>query len=138
MRKIKFRGKDAFSGQWRYGAYIPTDFTQWREPSIFDGHHRAEVDGETLGQYTGNHDADGNEIYEGDILESRASEDKRDWKKWIVQFSDGAFTTVVIKNRKRKISPNEITVVCEDEIKFYGFFVIGNIFDNPELLEERK
>lgn len=138
MRKIKFRGKDAFSGQWRYGAYIPTDFTQWREPSIFDGHHRAEVDGETLGQYTGNHDADGNEIYEGDILESRASVDKRDWKKWIVYFLDGAFEAGKVAQEHRKRSQNETTVVCEDEIKFYGFCVIGNIHDNPELMEERK
>lgn len=133
-RKIKFRGKNNQS-RWVYGALIPPEFSSWYEPSIYDGNIRAEVDSETIGQYTGNNDVGGDEIYEGDILESRASSDKRDWKKWVVQFSDGAFTTVVIKNRKRKISPNEITVVCDDEIKFYGFFVIGNIHDNNESQE---
>ena len=137
-RVIKFRAKRSCGKGWLFGAYIPPEYASYNEGSIYNGYMRVEVDQDTLGQYTGCKDMECQDIYEGDILESRASSDKRDWKKWVVQFSDGAFTTVVIKNRKRKISPNEITVVCDDEIKFYGFFVIGNIHDNSDLLEEKK
>ena len=121
MRLIKFRGKDSFSGQWRYGAYIPTEFTEWREPSIFDGHHRTEVDGETLGQYTGCKDVDGKEIYEGDII-------KRTLTPKIcgqVIFGSSGWTVECGSN--------------EYEINYFGSVkVIGNVFDNPELLEAKN
>ena len=139
MRLIKFRGKDSFSGQWRYGAYIPTEFTEWREPSIFDGHHRTEVDGETLGQYTGYKDADGKEIYEGDILILYDSTGVR--SSLIVcygeyegfQYGGENFGFYISFTRKKLNGINR-----QDFLHWLrqGVKVIGNIHDNPEMLEE--
>ncbi len=139
MRLIKFRGKDSFSGQWRYGAYIPTEFTEWREPSIFDGHHRTEVDGETLGQYTGYKDADGKEIYEGDILILYDSTGVR--SSLIVcygeyegfQYGGENFGFYISFTRKKLNGINR-----QDFLHWLrqGVKVIGNINDNPEMLEE--
>lgn len=141
MRLIKFRGKDSFSGQWRYGAYIPTEFTEWREPSIFDGHHRTEVDGETLGQYTGYKDADGKEIYEGDILILYDSTGVR--SSLIVcygeyegfQYGGENFGFYISFTRKKL---NEIN--RQDFLHWLrqGVKVIGNIYDNPKMLEEMQ
>ena len=89
---------------------------------------------ETVGQYTGLPDKNGKKIFEGGIVESRASENKEDWKRWIVTFYDGSFCFERELPRKRK-HKHERNILCEDEVKLYGLVVIGNIHDNPELLE---
>ena len=131
MREIKFRGKDIFSGKWLYGAYIPTEFTQWREPSIFDGHHRAEVDCETLGQYTGLMDCKEREIYEGDILTLDCNPEYfRFGEHDIVEWSSCGWRC---RNPHYGRDMSLYDALCTDKL-----YVIGNIHDNPELLEETK
>ena len=93
-----------------------------------------EVIPETVGQYTGLKDKNGKPIFTGDILESRASENKEDWKKWVVTFSDGSFC-FNRKNPKKRKHKYEENLLCVDEIELYGLTVIGNIHDNPELLQ---
>ena len=96
-----------------------------------------EVIPETVGQCTGLKDKNGTLIFERDIVESRASENQEDWKKWIVGFSDGSFcfNREIPKKRKRKYEEN---LLCVDEIELYGLTVIGNVTDNPELLEVER
>ena len=96
-----------------------------------------EVIPETVGKCTGLKDKNGKLIFEGGILESRASENKEDWKKWVVTFSDGSFCFEREIPRKRKHKYEE-NLLCADEIELYGLTVIGNIHDNPELLEVEK
>ena len=90
-----------------------------------------------LMQSTGLKDFNGVEIYEGDILLSTASENQEDWKKWQVHYADGRFLIDYkeIPKDKRKRTNLELEDLCEDNIWLYGLKVIGNIYENPELVE---
>ena len=134
-----FRGKRKDNGEWVEG-----DLMQWSDGTIRicvengnDEKTATTVIPETAGQCTGLTDKNGKLIFEGDILESRASENKEDWKRWVAIFSDGSFCFEREIPRKRRYK-YEQNLLCADEIELYGLNVIGNICDNPELLEVER
>ena len=126
-REIKFRGYD--STKWYYGdleynkkndvARIHT----YKDDGSYDKQYT--VDPNTVGQFTGLCDKYGVKVFEGDIvhmvwqdlMSSRWHE-----KTMPVEFKWGRFTVFHLKPYKHSD-------------KHY-FEVIGNIFDNPELLNK--
>ena len=122
MREILFRGKRADNGEWVYGYFYEDigSFIKERASSVSTNTHL--VDPSTVGQYTGLTDKNGRRIFEGDVVEYR------EYGNLAVAWDDGAFQ-------------------LEREYTFYDMLdhyttvfsvVIGNIHDNPELLEEKE
>ena len=115
-REILFRGKRADNGEWVYGYYSFNPFFKRGEMFVFsDYSYVYHVDPSTVCQFTGLTDRNGVKIFEGDIL-------KWDEKEWGCPF----FETVTWNYELFGIRQREWKNFCE---------VIGNIFDNPELLE---
>ena len=124
MREIKFRGKMQ-NGAWVYGSF-------WDHPvypDIIDeySNHRL-VDRETVGQFTGLLDSNGKEIYEGDILRFapplRWEDNER--RVGVVVFKYYAFVV-----KYDDTSTGLFTLAVNEA----PYTVIGNVHDNPELLE---
>lgn len=147
MRTIKFRGKTGTTKgkKWIYGyLYTVKSFFKDKEYQYFirDEHLQdAAVDEETIGQYTGLHDKNGKEIYEGDIIEFSYDifTGNFDTKvgKGIIEFIGGAFhiKPFEIENKKEKDIENEewflLYSVNEDTLE-----IIGNIYENADLLKD--
>lgn len=125
MREIKFRGFNRKNEKWLYGYYfvnrgehfIVTDGTA--DP--FNTHEDYIIDPDTLGQFTGLTDSDGTEIYEGDIFQVKAYE-----PRFEVYFKNGVFEYRQIGSSNRPFPLRRI---------YFDSFILGNIHDNPELLE---
>lgn len=124
-REIKFRGKsiaDIDRGEWVYG-YL---FNVEGEVAYIWNGVPHEVAADTVGQYTGLKDRNGKEIWEGDIIVQQGYSGMR---PMLVRFDSGAFITGSHKGSSTPKRPMLIQPRCK---------IIGNIHDNPELLEEGK
>lgn len=132
MREILFRGKHYKTGKWYYGipfknpvsgcegAYYPQIIPE--EHGTHQSIYRESVIEETIGQYTGLTDKNGVKIFEGDIVRI------------------GGVNYVVIFDTLGGCAE----FALKDDVPF-GFDyanvpmeVVGNIYDNPELLEEEE
>jgi uncharacterized phage protein (TIGR01671 family) len=160
MRDILFRGKRIDNGEWVEGSYVYAEYVRDKQgvesrnihtiiPRLFDENTpNADVIviPETVGQWTGLYDKNGMRIIEGDIL-------RITYKDYVLKYD--CWQNVII---------NEIDHVEYTETACYGcgnygfncymghrtvqeierndpnwsvFEIIGNIHDNPELLEEK-
>ena len=145
MREILFRGKQK-EGRWVEGVYFKHDtvkvcfssddpkprhliiqdgFCDWGfEPPI----HCVDVDPETVGQFTGLTDKNGKKIFEGDILSTENGTFSNTGMGHIL-FYKGMWTSFYGQDALGRDCFDELHTVCNSRE------VIGNIYDNPELLE---
>lgn len=125
-REIKFRGKSKSTDIWLYGDLLrneqgafavvpPFKMNMANECNLY------EVDEGTVGQFTGLYDKNQKPVYEGDIVQ---------WEECI---ADYRFVTQI-----SEVCYTESTASFEPlhEFNYCGFEVVGNIHDNPELLED--
>lgn len=127
MREILFRGKRTGNGEWVYGFYFRSigNFIKELPSSVSTPTHL--VLPETVGQYTGLTDKNGKKIFEGDIVLGRFEFGMK--VPSLVVFRDGAFG--LEWEHAGKTVFTAFTGFCN-----VTFEVIGNVFDNPELLNK--
>ena len=121
-REIKFRGKD-YTNKWRTGDLVQEKWGQGKAIMIKKDKRAWSVLEDTVGQYTGLQDKNAVEIYEGDIVYV-TNEDENAKIAWCQEACK-----FILEFDSDWIS---------DFDSFYGkeLEVIGNIYDNPELIEK--
>ena len=130
MREILFRGKTV-KGEWVYGCLLNNKHDRI---GFYNNAYKFEINAvipETVGQYTGKTDKNGKKIFEGDIVEFT---DKYTGGKGRAEIVFEAFKW---KYSGCYYGGNPIVWLCIDDLSI-KFEVIGNIYENPDLLEEKK
>ena len=131
MRKIKFRGKSIDGKEWLYGDLVSS--LDEKRFSILENDKGSndicEVDPETIGQFTGLMDKNGNEIYEGDIVEW-----EKDNRKYVVKFWEGMLYASVEEYNEGILGGFPLHVFTQGD-EGYRCEIVGNIHDNTELLK---
>lgn len=126
MRPIKFRGKSLESGEWVYGYYTKSPkgvvyITPFKVGAPI------KVDPETVGQWTGLLDSEGYKVYEGDIIESG------EFRAAVKYFGDEDYPAFDVAGDFVD-SVNGLSYLKAVS----SFEVIGNIYDDPELLTRQQ
>lgn len=139
MREILFRGKTA-KGEWIYGFYmnegVKDIIVDTTRGSLGFG---LEVDGETVGQYTGLCDKNGTKIFEGDILAEQICGENR--ILGVVKYGEGTFDSGIycytgfFYEHPANGRHDHTNIAQSDLLEDSVVVDIGNITDNPELLE---
>ena len=143
MREILFRGKRLQGGNWVEGYFFKSDINKRERESgkatlIFtpdcdtfimvpECHNSFMVVSDTVGQYTGLKDKNGKRIFEGDVAKVLQGKDK---DIAYVGFENGAF---MLYPKTGNIYERTLWSYWYND---WDVEVIGNITDNPELLEK--
>lgn len=129
-REIKFRGKSIYDEEWLYGSLVKIEKDRYavipplNDIEIGKSIGMYEVCLDTVGQFTGLFDKNGKEIYEGDIIKG---------------FD---ITIEVWYSEDKACFMAEMKEPQNDMVDILGGYdtarmeIIGNIYDNPELIKE--
>jgi uncharacterized phage protein (TIGR01671 family) len=134
MREILFRGKRMDNGEWVEGSVAVWGPESARQYSIMPiptspgiTLYNFLVDHVTVGQFTGLCDKNGRRIFEGDKIKYGAEYERES----IVVFEQGCFQL----QRNGGLAPLRYHNLVDSNT--LDGFAIGNIHDNPELLEAK-
>ena len=126
-REIKFRGKRSDNGEWVIGLLVK----MWGEWHIIDWNDENiayPIKTDTVGQFTGQKDKIGKEIYEGDIVKTKeygkflGDKNFSGYDHFEVHFKNGGFR---LENEERIFN-----LTNNSHLE-----VVGNVHDNPSLLK---
>lgn len=130
MHEILFRAKRVDTGEWVEGYPVKYGFTgkeKWHIiPSYASDLYAFEVNPDTICQFTGLTDKNGKCVFEGDIVKHYNKISIGEPDKYII----AAIRWEECKARFIQDTEDGIYAVYDSSV----FEVIGNIFDNPELL----
>lgn len=149
--RFLFRGKRIDNGEWVQGVPSYGEDGKIEEIEVWDGEDITfySVFPGTICQCTGLKDKNGNLIWENDILLQKTTEKhwcewqrmglvkygEHDWNEGVYGYKNiGFFVEPIVKEGdETRMKPG----LCQEDLVFenYPYEVIGNIFDNPELLE---
>lgn len=150
-RKIEFRAKatnrdenreyrtNYKNGDWVYGLITDMkNYYGYAQMVNSDGVSGIDVDPDTVGQFTSIVDINGNKIYEGDILRMKFSNEYTNNEErevyYSVKFTDGMFATFYKDYENGQWEDVEDSRLDKALIEVDKLEVVGNIYDNPELL----
>lgn len=145
MRTIVFRGKRKDNSEWVYGSLIRSDeyygenrkqpkyyicpfTTTFEYEECYDDSN--EVVPETIGQFIGLLDNNGESIFEGDIIKVHIETLTKMWDTIGVVKCYNTSYGIAYENDQHFLAFNNASTNVR------GYEVIGNIHDHPELLEE--
>lgn len=140
MREIKFRGHNGI--EWLYDSQISI-IPYGKNVHCFMPNEKNKSDQNDVcnwdsvsyvGQYTGCKDANGKEIYEGDIIRLEGVDDREIGSTWEhigkIVYKRGAFFVCYFDY----YADGDEELICDAQVEFGT--VIGNIYENKSLLEE--
>lgn len=136
MREILFKAKRINNGEWVEGYYQKRyDLLGNEEHLIFRAYsytvwEYTEINPETLCQFTGLCDKNGNKIWENDIFQY--TDETMVTQKDLIEYNETHASFVRLRNTEKL----GLQYLWIDEATCNHGEVIGNIFDNPELLQE--
>lgn len=138
MREILFRGKDSITKSWVYEALVQQQDDPLKEKAFIISYSNYqfgdfseavmhEVDPETVGQCTGFGDKNGNKIFEGDIVSICNSK-----TFFFIVYWNHAVKSFILKSTVNGVNGIDCNILDSTQ----DIEVIGNIYDNPELIKD--
>ena len=140
-REILFRGKRLGNNEWLYGSHFTDSGEDYIIPQNLLGindYEEYQVDQNTVGQFTGQYDKNDKKIYEGDVVRWEYP-DYDNYTGWRGTVKNVCKVTFEYGSFRINAYPYNLGS-CEDffeDKETYGLEVIGNIYDNPELLSTK-